>query len=123
MSLLLAEMWELMVALATPIAGLFPLGTFDQTKAPVLLAVVLILLSSFLFGLALDQYYTAIRSDFHVATDKGKSYEPHHLSGHPHPFCHIVLRPGSLYQKGRPNLSASLCGRDGTTASLYPRFG
>ena len=51
--LLLAELLQLVVVLATPIADLFPPGTFDEAKAPVLLAVVLILGSSFLFGLAL----------------------------------------------------------------------
>jgi len=51
--LLLAEMLELVVALATPIADLFPAGTFDQLKAPVLIAVILIVGASFIFGLAL----------------------------------------------------------------------
>ena len=51
--MLLAEMLELVVALATPIADLFPTGTFDQLKAPVLIAVILIVGASFIFGLAL----------------------------------------------------------------------
>jgi len=51
--LLLAELLELVVALATPIADLFPKGTFDQVKMPVVLAVILIVGTSFLFGLAL----------------------------------------------------------------------
>ena len=51
--LLLAEMLQLVVALATPIADLFPKGTFDKVNAPVLLAVLLIAGASFSFGLAL----------------------------------------------------------------------
>jgi uncharacterized membrane protein len=51
--LLLAEMLELVVTLATPIADLFPKGTFDRVNAPVLVALVLIVGASFLFGLAL----------------------------------------------------------------------
>jgi len=51
--LLLAEMLQLVVALATPIADLFPRGTFDRVNAPVLVALILIVAASFLFGLAL----------------------------------------------------------------------
>ena len=51
--LLLAEMLQLVVELATPIADLFPKGTFDQVNAPVLMALILIVGASFLFGLAL----------------------------------------------------------------------
>jgi uncharacterized membrane protein len=51
--LLLAEMLQLVVALATPIADLFPKGTFDRVNAPVLMALILIVGASFLFGLAL----------------------------------------------------------------------
>jgi uncharacterized membrane protein len=51
--LLLAELLEVMVALATPITGLFPQGTFERINAPVLVAVVLITGASFLLGLAL----------------------------------------------------------------------
>ena len=42
-----------MVALATPIADLFPKGTFDQVKMPVVIGIILIVGASFLFGLAL----------------------------------------------------------------------
>ena len=51
--LLLAEMLQLVVALATPIADLFPGGTFDQVNTPVIIGVILILGASFVFGLAL----------------------------------------------------------------------
>jgi uncharacterized membrane protein len=51
--LLLAEALDLVIALATPIADLFPKGTFDQIKFPVLAALVLIVVVSFLIGLAL----------------------------------------------------------------------
>ncbi len=48
--LLLTEALQAIVGLATPIADLFPKGTFDQTKAPVLIALVLLVGMSFLFG-------------------------------------------------------------------------
>jgi uncharacterized membrane protein len=51
--LLLAEILGLVVAIATPIADMFPKETFDEVKLPVILALVLILLVSFLFGLAI----------------------------------------------------------------------
>ncbi len=51
--LLLSQLLEVVVALATPIADLFPKGTFDQVKMPVLLGIILIVGASFLFGLAL----------------------------------------------------------------------
>ena len=51
--LLLAETFGLIVGLATPIADLFPEGTFDEAKFPVLLAVILIVVVSFLIGLML----------------------------------------------------------------------
>ena len=51
--LLLAKLLQVVVALATPIADLFPKGTFDQVNMPVLLALILIVGASFLFGLAL----------------------------------------------------------------------
>ena len=50
--LLLAEMLQLVVALATPIADLFPKGTFERINMPVLVALILIVGASFLFGLA-----------------------------------------------------------------------
>ena len=51
--LLFAEALEVVVGLATPIADLFPAGTFDQAKFPVVIALILIVGSSFLIGLAL----------------------------------------------------------------------
>lgn len=51
--LLLSQILQLVVVLATPIADLFPKGTFDQFKEPVLLAFILIIGVSFIFGLAL----------------------------------------------------------------------
>jgi uncharacterized membrane protein len=51
--LLIAEALGLIVALATPIADLFPKGTFDQINSPVLLGLILILALSFLIGLAM----------------------------------------------------------------------
>jgi uncharacterized membrane protein len=41
------------VALTTPIADLFPKGTFDQVKMPAVIGIILIVGASFLFGLAL----------------------------------------------------------------------
>jgi uncharacterized membrane protein len=51
--LLLAEMLPLIVALATPIADLFPKGTFDRINFPVLIALLLLVGASFVIGLAL----------------------------------------------------------------------
>ena len=51
--LLLTEALQALVGLATPIADLFPKGTFDETKAPVLIALLLLVGMSFLFGLAM----------------------------------------------------------------------
>jgi uncharacterized membrane protein len=51
--LLLSELLEVVVVLATPIADLFPKGTFDQIKMPVVIGIILIVGASFLFGLAL----------------------------------------------------------------------
>jgi len=50
--LLLAELLQLVVTLVTPIADLFPKGTFGQVKMPVIITVILIVGVSFLFGLA-----------------------------------------------------------------------
>jgi len=49
--LLLSEMLELVVAIATPIADLFPEGTFDKIAHPVVIAIMLIVGVSFLLGL------------------------------------------------------------------------
>jgi len=51
--LVLAETLELVVALATPIADLFPEGTFDKITSPVIIALILIVGVSFLVGLGL----------------------------------------------------------------------
>lgn len=50
--LLLDEILEGVVGLATPIADLFPEGAFEYLQAPVVVAVALILLASVLLGLA-----------------------------------------------------------------------
>jgi uncharacterized membrane protein len=51
--LLLSELLQVVVVLATPIADLFPKGTFDRVKMPVVIGIILIVGASFLFGLAL----------------------------------------------------------------------
>ena len=51
--LLLAEILDLFVGLATPIADLFPKGTFDEAKFPVLIAILLIAGISFLIGVVM----------------------------------------------------------------------
>ena len=51
--LLLGEILDLVVGLATPIADLFPKGTFDDLTAPFPIAVALIVGVSFVFGFAL----------------------------------------------------------------------
>lgn len=49
---LMGEILEAVVGLATPIVAMFPEGTFDNTNAPVIVAIVLILVASSIFGLA-----------------------------------------------------------------------
>ena len=51
--LLLAETLDMIVALATPIADLFPEGTFGKVEFPVLVGLILILGVSFVIGLGL----------------------------------------------------------------------
>ena len=52
--LLLSELLDLVVvALATPIADLFPEGTFEYLEEPLVIAIVLLVVTSFLLGLAL----------------------------------------------------------------------
>ena len=52
--LLLAQILELIVGMATPIADLvFPKGTFDEATAPVLVAIPILLGASFVVGIAM----------------------------------------------------------------------
>jgi uncharacterized membrane protein len=51
--LLMDEIIELLIALATPIADLFPGELFDNLKLPGVIALALLVGASFLFGLAL----------------------------------------------------------------------
>ncbi len=51
--LIIGEALDLIVALATPIADLFPKETFDRVDQPILLGLILILVVSFLIGFAL----------------------------------------------------------------------
>ena len=51
--LLLAEALDMIVALATPIADLFPEGTFGKVEFPVIVGLILILGVSFVIGLGL----------------------------------------------------------------------
>ncbi len=51
--LLMDEMIELLVALATPVADLFPPALFENIELPGVIALILLLGASFLFGLAL----------------------------------------------------------------------
>ena len=52
--LLLMEIVQLVVGLAMPIASLFPAGTFDDPKHPVVLAVILLAGTSLLIGIAMQ---------------------------------------------------------------------
>ena len=51
--LLLMEIVQMVVGLATPIADLFPAGTFDDPKYPVALAVILLFGASLIIGIAM----------------------------------------------------------------------
>jgi len=46
--LMLSEALDMVVALATPIADLFPVGAFDKVEFPVIVGLILILGISFL---------------------------------------------------------------------------
>ena len=48
---LIAEVMDVLIGLATPIADLFPDGTFGQEHAPVLAALLILVGASFFFGL------------------------------------------------------------------------
>ena len=50
--ILLDEILEAVIGFATPVADLFPEGTFEDVQAPVVVAAVLILVTSSLLGLA-----------------------------------------------------------------------
>ncbi len=56
---LMGEILDVIIALATPIAALFPEDTFDYLSDPDVLAWVLILFFSFLFGLAAQLSWVA----------------------------------------------------------------
>ena len=51
--LLISEALDLIVAVATPIADLFPKGTFEEVEFPVIVGLILIFGVSFLIGLGL----------------------------------------------------------------------
>lgn len=51
--LLMMEIVQMVVGLATPIADLFPGGTFDEPKHPLVLAVILLVGTSLLIGIAM----------------------------------------------------------------------
>jgi uncharacterized membrane protein len=51
--MLLNEIVNVLVAIATPIADLFPEGTFDVFGDPLIIAIFLLVMFSFVFGLAL----------------------------------------------------------------------
>ena len=51
--LVLSEALDLVVAIATPIADLFPSDTFAHEKYPLLIALLLLLGASFVLGLAM----------------------------------------------------------------------
>jgi len=55
--LLMNEIIDLLIALATPIADLFPRGLFDNLELPGLIAVILLVGASFVFGLAVRSVY------------------------------------------------------------------
>lgn len=51
--MLLSEIVDMVIGLATPLADLFPKGLFDDPQYPVALAIVLLLAASFVIGLAM----------------------------------------------------------------------
>jgi hypothetical protein len=63
--LLLDEIIDILIALVSPIADLFPRGLFDKIELPGLIVLVLLLGASFLFGLALrsDTLRSEVKDD------------------------------------------------------------
>lgn len=55
--LLLLEVFELLVAMATPIADLLPASTFDEIRFPGLVAFALLMIASFVIGLAMKSSF------------------------------------------------------------------
>ena len=51
--MMLTEIIQMVVGLATPLADLFPAGIFDDPHYPVVLAIILLLVVSFVIGLAM----------------------------------------------------------------------
>ena len=67
--LLFSELIGVIVALATPIADLFPEDTFDKLSNPVIVAILLLMSTSFILGLALrSQQLTRLGLLFEQAT-------------------------------------------------------
>lgn len=64
--LLMTEIIDLVIGLGTPLADLFPAGTFDDPYVPAALAIILMLAASFLIGLAMKSK---------LATDLGHRLE------------------------------------------------
>ncbi len=56
--LLLTEVFDLLMALATPIAALFPEGFFDDANFPVILSILLFVGASFIIGLVMQSNMT-----------------------------------------------------------------
>ena len=57
--LLFSELLEVVTLLATPIAGLFPAGTFESFQAPLVIGLLLIVAASFLLGLGLRSRFAS----------------------------------------------------------------
>ncbi len=115
--LLLIEILDMLVALATPIADLFPKGTFDQAQFPVLIALILLVGISFLIGVAMrssggrrlgnwvEQHtigrlpmYNALKNIFtgFVRKEERRSFKPALLkSSDGDDFAYVVEDPGS----------------------------
>ena len=51
--MMLTEIIQMVIGLATPLADLFPAGIFDDPHYPVALAIILLLVVSFVIGLAM----------------------------------------------------------------------
>ena len=96
--LVFAEVLEMVVALATPIADLFPKGTFDEATSPVIIALILIVGASFMIGLGL-------RSK--AARRFGRSIENTVLDRLP---MYTVLKSLTAgFRAGRPGCRLSTC--------------
>lgn len=101
--MLLIEIVDMVIGLATPLADLFPAGIFDDPQYPVALAIILMLGASFIIGLAMKSQ---------AATRLGQWIEEKTLDKLPIYRFVKTLVEGLLGAEGKANFKPALidCG-------------